>query len=267
MMLVSLPIVDQVVVPSDESMITRVRAAVARIAVEDAHLVVDEVDVVEARIERPERLAQRGVEGVDRAVAVGRRVEHLAGHLDLDGRLGEQLAAVALLDEHGEVDDPERRHVVGRVAADEQLERRLGALERQPLVLELLDELRELARVDDALELVAELAGTDRGVGPAAELRHDQPAGIPDQRRIDVLVAPLDLRDGRAVDAALVGERRATDVRLVVVRGDVGDLGHGPRQLGQPGQPPPPAGTSWCGVLRARFARIDTMFALPARSP
>ena len=29
MMLVSLPIVDQVVVPSDESMITRVRAAVA----------------------------------------------------------------------------------------------------------------------------------------------------------------------------------------------------------------------------------------------
>ena len=33
------------------------------------------------------------------------------------------------------------------------------------------------------------------------------------------------------MDAALVGERRAPDVRLVVVRRDVRDLGDGPRQL------------------------------------
>ena len=84
-----------------------------RPAVEDAHLVVDEVDVVDARVERAERLAQRGVEGVDRAVAVGRGVEDLAVDLDLDRRLGQQLAAVALLDEAGVVDDPERRDVVG----------------------------------------------------------------------------------------------------------------------------------------------------------
>ena len=96
--------------------------------------------------------------------------------------------------------------------------RRLGALEREALGLELLDERRQLARVDDALELVAELLGPDRGVGPAAELRDDQPAGVADRRRIDVLVAPLDLGDGRAVDAALVRERRPADVRLVVVR-------------------------------------------------
>ena len=79
------------------------------VAVEDAHLVVDEVDGVELRVERPQRLAQRAVERIDRAVAVGRGVEHLAVHLDLDGRLGEELAAGPLLDEHGVVEDPERR--------------------------------------------------------------------------------------------------------------------------------------------------------------
>ena len=66
---------------------------------------------------------------------------------------------------------------------------------------------------------MAELLGADRGVGPAAELGDDQPPGVADGRRVDVLVAPLDLGHGRAVDAALVGERGAADVRLVVVRG------------------------------------------------
>ena len=80
-----------------------------RVAVEDPDLVVVQVDVVEQRVERPERLAERRVEGVDRAVAVGGGVEHLAVDLDLDGRLGEELAAGALLDEAGVVDDPERR--------------------------------------------------------------------------------------------------------------------------------------------------------------
>ena len=103
-------------------------------------------------------------------------MEDLAVDLDLDRRLGQQLAAVALLDEAGVVDDPERRRVVGGVAADEQLEARLGALEREPVGLELLDQLRQLARVDDALELMAELLGPDRGVGPAAELA-TRPAG------------------------------------------------------------------------------------------
>jgi hypothetical protein len=34
--------------------------------------------------------------------------------------------------------------------------------------------------------------GPDRGVGPAAKLGHDQPPGVADEGRIDVLVAPLD---------------------------------------------------------------------------
>ena len=54
------------------------------LAVEDADLVVDEVHVVERGVERAQRLAQRQVERVDRPVAVGRGVEHLAVDLDLD---------------------------------------------------------------------------------------------------------------------------------------------------------------------------------------
>ncbi len=77
--------------------------------VEDAHLVVHEVDGIEDRVERPQRLAQRAVERVHGTVAVGGGVEHLAGDLDLDGGLGQQLPARPLLDQRRVVDDPERR--------------------------------------------------------------------------------------------------------------------------------------------------------------
>ena len=200
------------------------------------------MDAVELRVERPERLAERRVEGVDRAVAVGGGVEDLAVDLDLDGRLGEELAALALLDEAGVVDDPERRRVVRLVAADQQLEARLGALEREALALELLDELAEDLGVDDAVELVAELLGADPGVRLAAQLADDEPALVADGGRVDVLVAPLDLRDRGAVDAALVGERGPADIRLLVVRVDVGDLRDGPAELGQARSRSPPPG-------------------------
>ena len=85
-------------------------------------------------------------------------MQDLAGDLDLDGRLGQHLAPVPLLDEARVIDDPERRDIVRGMAPDEQLEARLGALEREPVGLELLDQLRELACVDDPLELVAKLA-------------------------------------------------------------------------------------------------------------
>ena len=105
------------------------------------------------------------------------------------------------------------------MAPDQELERGLGALEGEPVGLELLDQLGQRAGIDRAVEAVAELLGPELGVGPAAELADDQPALVADQGRVDVLVAPLDLGHGRAVDPALVGEGRAADVRLVVVRG------------------------------------------------
>ena len=118
-----------------------------------------------------------------------------------------------------------------------------------------------------ALELVAQLPGADLGVRLAAQLGHDEPAGVADGARVDVLVAALDLGHGRAVDAALVRERRPADVRLVVVGDLVGDLRDGAAELGQRRQVAATLGASRSGVLSARLARIETMFALPHRSP
>src|SRR3990172_2614989 len=176
------------------------------VGIEDPDLVVVEVDGVEDRVERAERLPEGGIQRVHRAVAIGRRVEDLAVNLDLDGGLGPEVAGIALLDEAGVVEDPEGRRITSLVAPDEELEARLRALELQALVLEPVDERRELLRVD-AIEVRAELASPDRRVGLAAELGYDQPPLIAHDSRIDVLVAPLDLGHGRAVDAALFRPR------------------------------------------------------------
>ena len=93
MMFASAPAVSHVPVSCPVSMITRVRAAGGRLAVEDADLVVDQVHLVERGVERAQRLAQRQVERVDRPVAVGGGVQHLAVDLDLDAGLGARRCA------------------------------------------------------------------------------------------------------------------------------------------------------------------------------
>src|SRR4029078_8372434 len=100
------------------------------------------------------------------------------------------------------VESVERGVGLRRVPADQQLERRLGALEGETLGLELLDELRELAWVDDPLELISRLSRRDAGIGAPTQLRSDQPAAVADGGRLDVRVRPPDLCDRRAVDAA-----------------------------------------------------------------
>ncbi len=119
------------------------------------------------------------------------------------------------------------------MAADEQLEGRLRALEAGALRLELLDELAQLARIDDTLQLVAELLRAPLGVDAAAELADHEACLVADERRVDVLVGMADPGRRRAVDAALVGEGAGSDVRRVGVGRDVGDLGHVTRELGE----------------------------------
>src|SRR4029078_13742984 len=89
-------------------------------AIENAHLVVDEVDVVDGRVEGTQRLAQRGVEAVDGSVPVGGRVEGLPVDLDLDRRFREELAALALLEHTRVIDDVEQGGVVRLGAAESQ---------------------------------------------------------------------------------------------------------------------------------------------------
>ena len=93
------------------------------------------------------------VERVHRAVALGGAHVALAADPDLDRRLGLDLAVGALLDDHAPGLQAEQRLVLARLLAHQQLERAVGGLELEALVLELLDAL------DDALrERVAVLA-------------------------------------------------------------------------------------------------------------
>ena len=62
-------------------------------------------------------------------------------------------------------------------------------------------------------------------IGVAAQLGHDDAALVADARRIDVLVRARVATDRGDVDAALVRERRAADVRHVIVGREVGELG------------------------------------------
>ena len=114
---------------------------------------------------------------------------------------------------------------------------------------------------------MAELLGPDLRVRPAAELGDDEPALVADDRRVDVLVAPLDLGHGGAVDAALVGERRPADVRLVVGWATLAISATLRDSAVRSARSPPPAGHQDVRVLSARLARMLTMFALPQRSP
>ena len=65
--------------------------------VEDAHLVVGQLDVGEVRVAVGDRRPQRPVERVDRAVALGDLDVALAVDHDLDRRLGLDPAVLALL--------------------------------------------------------------------------------------------------------------------------------------------------------------------------
>jgi hypothetical protein len=95
--------------------------------VEDADLVVDELDVGEVRVDLGDRRAQRGVQGVDRAVALGGAHVALAVDPDLDGRLGLDLAVGALLDDAAPGLQAEQRLVDAGLLAQEQLEGAVSA--------------------------------------------------------------------------------------------------------------------------------------------
>ena len=71
-------------------MTTRTRAAVPASGVDDADLVVDQVHLAEARDSALEGLAQGGVEGVDRAVALAHGVLDVVADPELDRRLGQR---------------------------------------------------------------------------------------------------------------------------------------------------------------------------------
>ena len=110
--------------------------------VEDADLVVGELDVGQVRVAVDDRAAQRLVERVDGAVPLGGPQVALAIDPDLDRGLGDDLAVLALLDEDAEALEPEERLVLLGLLAQQQLEGRVGGLVVVAAVLALLQGAR-----------------------------------------------------------------------------------------------------------------------------
>ena len=75
-----------------------------------------------------DRVAERAVERVDRAVALGGADVARVADPELDRRLGLDPAVGALLGDDAEALEPEQRLVAARLAAQQQLEGRVGGL-------------------------------------------------------------------------------------------------------------------------------------------
>ena len=156
--------------------------------------------------------AQRPVERVDGAVALGRAHVALAVDPDLDRGLGLHPAVLALLDDRPPRLEPEQRLVLAGLLADQQVERAVGRLELVAAVLEVLDP------IDDACGGLAVhvAAGLD---GALARQLGDQDAAVGAHlRRVDVLEGARVPVDPGHVHAALVSERVGAHVGLVRVR-------------------------------------------------
>ena len=190
----------------------------AVVGVEDADLVVGQLDVGQVRVELADRVAERPVERVHGPVALGRADVAPTLDPDLDRRLGLDLAVGALLGDHPEALEPEQRLVLARLAAQQQLERGVGGLVVIAAVLALLDPLdRALGGVGVEVDPGALGAREHRAL--ARELGDQHVAAVADQLRVHVLEGARVGLDPGDVHAALVGEGVAPDVRLVGVRG------------------------------------------------
>src|ERR1019366_7038042 len=120
-------------------------------------------------------------------------VDLLPGDVQADGRLGPDLAAVALHDDPVAL-DLEELLAVAEHPRDQELEGRVGGLVLVPAelaLLELLDQALELRAL--LVELDPELPGLHGEAAPASHVGDEHPRPVAHDSGVDVLVAALDL--------------------------------------------------------------------------
>ena len=193
-----------------------------------------------------ERRAERRVERVDRAVALGGGHDAGAcispglGDVHLDGGLGGDVTGrrvgCEVVGDHAERLDLEPRLRPAPGPAHEQLERRVGDLEVVAVVLHALQRVDELVELR-AVERQPELGGLELERALARELRDHEPGAVADGIGGDVLVGVGALRDRTRVQARLVRERRRADIGRLRVERHVHELGDVVRDRREPLEP------------------------------
>ena len=152
----------------------------------------------------------------------------LAVDAHLDRRVREGLVALALAEQDLVVDELERRRVPG-------LSRRImSATEASADSNAKPFASRSFRRASTAFSTPGIIATSNcsafaSDVAAPGQLADDDARAVADERRVDVLVRARRAADGGDVHAALVRERAASDVRRVLVEGEVRDLGDEPR--------------------------------------
>ena len=139
MMLALTPIVVQSRSPSVASSSTRVTAPVAPAPSRMRTLKSVRCTRSSCGIGAVEGAAQRRVDGVDRAVALGREHAAIVADPHLDGRLGRELAVGQLVGDDAHALDAEEVLLPSGRPPHQQLERGVGGLEVVALVLEPLE--------------------------------------------------------------------------------------------------------------------------------
>ena len=207
--------------------------------VHHAHLEVHKAQLFHLRVEYGQHAAQRKVQRVDGAVALGCGQLDLVAHAHLERgqRAGDVVGALA---ERLKVQHLVEAPVLAQLAAHHQLEAVLGVLELVALELHLLELAADV--VDDGVVAVdGGVHGVDEGeyaVAPG-KVGHHERARVAHRGGADVLEGAGVFHHAVDVHAALVGERAAADVGHAAVGGEVchgADKVRKRRQLGQAGE-------------------------------
>jgi len=168
-------------------------------------------------------------------VALGGADQTLAADVELDRRLADGLAVLALLDDDAEALQAEQRLMRRQLTAQQELERGVRRFVVVAAVLALLE-----APEDGRHALViggrvhAQLAGLAEDGALAGELRDEDALFVTDQGGVDVLEGLRRLLHGGDVQPTLVGEGGPADVRRMRPHREVDDVGDEVGRLGEP---------------------------------
>ncbi len=237
------------------------------LALQDADLVVDQLQLGELRVDPLQGDAEGAVEGVDGPVALGGGDDALALGPQLHGGLVGVGAVGAVLDDRTPGLDLEvRQRPALDLGAQQQLEGGVGGLVGVALELALLDPLDDPAdQFAVASEVDAELLALELDGGAAGHVGDQHPHGVADLLGVDVLVEVRVDLDRGGVESGLVREGGDADVGLVGggVRLTTSAMAWEMRVISRSR----PSGRTFLPYFSSRAATTGNRLALPTRSP